>query len=298
MAEWTVRRWARYGHERLYAASPDGTTLGYLDLKTGQYHSDNLGNLPLLETVIGDHLATRMQVGTTNGSVSPAETIGAATAVEPPAGTSVPQWEDISATQAGAAARQRALAAREAQGPFRHVLSRLVGARTDERAWRIGADGEQATAEQLAKLGPEWRVLHAVRVGDRGADIDHVVIGPPGVFTVNAKNHPRASIWVGGDTFLVNGQRVPYIRNSRYEARRAARLLTERAGFPVATIGVIAVMGAHKGFTVKKQPEDGAVVVVPRRSLGRYLQHRSARLGRHEISAIYEVARRSTTWKT
>jgi hypothetical protein len=26
------------------------------------------------------------------------------------------------------------------------------------------------------------------------------------------------------------------------------------------------VMGAHKGFTVKKQPEDGAVVVVPRQA--------------------------------
>jgi hypothetical protein len=104
-------------------------------------------------------------------------------------------------------------------------------------------------------------VLHAVRVGEHGSDIDHVAIGPGGVFTVNAKHHPDKSIWVGGDTFLVNGRPVPYIRNSRHEARRAARLLTEQAGFPVETTGVIAVMGAHRGFTVKKQPEDGEVLV-------------------------------------
>lgn len=34
-----------------------GTALGYLDLKTGRYHSDDISNLPLLEKAISDHLA-------------------------------------------------------------------------------------------------------------------------------------------------------------------------------------------------------------------------------------------------
>jgi hypothetical protein len=197
---------------------------------------------------------------------------------------------------AGAAARERALAERAAQGRVRHVLARIVGAHTDERAWRIGADGEQAVADQLTKLGPQWRVLHAVRVGEHGSDIDHVAIGPGGVFTVNAKHHPDKSIWVGGDTFLVNGRPVPYIRNSRHEARRAARLLTEQAGFPVETTGVIAVMGAHRGFTVKKQPEDGEVLVVPRKRIAQLLLKTSPRLTDRQTQAIFEVARRSSTW--
>ncbi|MBG6212216.1 hypothetical protein RCH23_000129 [Cryobacterium sp. CAN_C3] len=41
----------------------------------------------------------------------------------------------------------------------------------------------------LSKLGPEWTVLHAVPVGSGSSDIDHVVIGPAGVFTINTKNH-------------------------------------------------------------------------------------------------------------
>ena len=28
MVQWVVRRWARYGHERLYAETPGGTALG------------------------------------------------------------------------------------------------------------------------------------------------------------------------------------------------------------------------------------------------------------------------------
>ena len=301
MTDWIVRRWARYGHERLYAETPGGTALGYLDLKTGRYHSDDMSNLPLLEKALGHHLVSDVPKWPASLPAGPAPSPSEAEVVraggEEPRLEPAPVWEDLSATQPGAAARDRALAEREAQGWLRHGLSRLVGARTDERAWRIGADGEQAVAEQLGRLGPEWRVLHAVPVGDRGSDIDHVAVGPAGVFTVNAKHHPHTSIWVGGDTFLVNGQRVPYIRNSRHEARRASRLLTEQAGFPVVAVGVIAVMGGHKGFTIKKQPEDGRVTVVKRRRISQYLHGLPVRLNGREIDAIFEVARRSTTWR-
>ncbi|MGN6252008.1 MAG: nuclease-related domain-containing protein [Marmoricola sp.] len=293
MTDWIVRRWARYGHERLYAETPGGTALGYLDLKTGRYHSDDLSNLPLLEKAIGDHLAVKAPTQTE--PATPAETpapVAAAVAEPGP-----PTWEDISGHQAGSAVREQALAAREAQGKVRHFLAKVLDVKTEERAWRVGAAGEQAVAAQLAKLGPEWRVLHSIEVGNRGSDIDHVLIGPGGVLTVNAKNHPNTSIWVGGDTFMVNGQRVPYVRNSRHEAKRAGRLLSERAGFPVNVLGVIAVMGAHKGFTIKKQPEDGAVVIVQRRRIAQYAQGLPRRMTEREIEAIYDVARRSTTWR-
>jgi hypothetical protein len=208
-----------------------------------------------------------------------------------------PEWTDISGARPGSAVREQALAARAAQGRFKGFFLRAFDVKTDERAWRIGAEGEEAVAAQIAKLGPEWRVLHAVRVGERGSDIDHVLIGPAGVFTVNAKHHPNASVWVGGDTFMVNGQRVPYIRNSRYEGRRAARLLTEHVGFPVEVVGIVAVVGAHKGFTVKKQPDDGAVIVVARRRISHHVRKLPLRLEPRQVEAIYEVARRSTTWR-
>lgn len=341
MTDWIVRRWARYGHERLYAETPGGTALGYLDVKTGLFHSDDVSNLPLLERAIADHLAMKSRPAPVaradaeaasespvpSTAVPPADVPSATAAAAPvpasapvaelsadpgpaPRPAQVPDviaplapeqqqaagWEDISGARPGAAARERAIAERQA-APVRTVLARLLGVKTDERAWRIGADGEEAVAAQLAKLGPTWRLLHAVRVGDRGSDIDHVVIGPGGVFTVNAKHHPKTSVWVGGDTFMVNGQRVPYIRNSRHEARRAARLLTEHTGFPVAVTGIVAVMGAHNGFTIKEQPHDGAVVVVQRKRISQYLLGLGARLSVREVEAIFDVARRSTTWQ-
>jgi hypothetical protein len=77
------------------------------------------------------------------------------------------------------------------------------------------------------------------------------------VFTVNTKNL-SGNVWVGGDTFLQNGQRHPYVRNARHEAQRAARLLSRAAGEPVAVYGVVAVIADR--FTVKEQPYDVRVV--------------------------------------
>jgi hypothetical protein len=71
------------------------------------------------------------------------------------------------------------------------------------------ADGEEAVAARLRKLGDRWKVLHAIPVGENGSDIDHVVIGPGGLFTINTKHHPNSAVWVGGNTFMVDGQQVP-----------------------------------------------------------------------------------------
>jgi hypothetical protein len=163
-------------------------------------------------------------------------------------------WRDLGVNEAGRAVHEQATAAREA-APVRTTLARILGVHTDERAWRIGATGERKVAAQLDKLPDGWHVLHSLPVGKRGADIDHLVIGPGGVFTINTKHHPDARIWVGGDTFLVNGHKQPYVRNSRHEAERASRLLTKAVGASVTVTGVIAVVGATGGFTVKSPPD-------------------------------------------
>lgn len=110
-------------------------------------------------------------------------------------------------------------------------LARALDLKTDEQAWRVGANGEETVGAKLEKLSKHgWHVLHAVPVGERGSDIDHVLIGPGGVWTINTKNHPGKAIWVGKHQVRVDGHKTTYLRNSRFEAERASRLLTRRAG--------------------------------------------------------------------
>ncbi|MCW2902045.1 MAG: hypothetical protein JWO67_4310, partial [Streptosporangiaceae bacterium] len=181
--------------------------------------------------------------------------------------------DDLADRRPGSSARAQALRAKEA-APVRTALARMMRVHTSERAWRLGAVGEELVAAELSKLvskDPRWRVLHAIPVGTNDADIDHLVVGPAGVFTLNSKHHPGARIWVGGSTLMVNGVRHPYIGNSRHEAGRAARLLTAACGFPVMVMGVIVTVRADD-LVVKKAPDD--VQVLTRRQLRRWLRRR------------------------
>ncbi|MEI2650145.1 MAG: nuclease-related domain-containing protein [Dermatophilaceae bacterium] len=68
--------------------------------------------------------------------------------------------------------------------------------------WLEGAWGEQRTAKALKTLPPEWTVLHDLPTGDGGTNIDHLVIGPGGVFLLDSK-HWQGQVTVVGDTAFV-----------------------------------------------------------------------------------------------
>lgn len=58
---------------------------------------------------------------------------------------------------------------------------RVLDAKTEERAWRVGADGEEAIGKLLAKLARRgYMAIHSIPVGQRGSDIDHLLMAPPG----------------------------------------------------------------------------------------------------------------------
>jgi hypothetical protein len=78
-------------------------------------------------------------------------------------------------------------------------------------AFERGADGEEATARALGALSAEgWRVFHDVRWPGRSqANIDHVLVGPGGVFVIDTKS------W-NGDIEVRSGQ-------LRQDGKRRAR---------------------------------------------------------------------------
>ena len=73
--------------------------------------------------------------------------------------------------------------------------------------WERGADGEQRTAEVLSQLPPEWTVFHDLHwPGRQFANVDHVVVGPPGVFVVDSKNW-SGTVTVKDDVLRQNSYR-------------------------------------------------------------------------------------------
>ena len=212
-----------------------------------------------------------------------------------------PSWQDLALNVPGQAARAQAeaeLAEMRDHSRVGTFLARAFDVKTDERAWRVGASGEETVGAKLDKLTKHGlHVLHAVPVGDRGSDIDHVVIGPGGVWTLNTKTHPGKSVWVGRNSVRVDGHRQPYLRNSRFEAERATRLLSNACGFPVFVKAVLVFLTGTliPDVTVKEYPDD--VAVLDRMDIPGAFRRAKRRLTDDQVAAVYEQARRSTTWQ-
>lgn len=76
---------------------------------------------------------------------------------------------------------------------FLAVVAYLVLIYTGANSHVVGALGERWTAEELSKLGPEWRHFRNVPFveghgdGSYQVDVDHIAVGPYGVVVVETK---------------------------------------------------------------------------------------------------------------
>ncbi|MBB2923102.1 nuclease-related domain-containing protein [Cellulomonas cellasea] len=316
MNEFETRAWRAWGKDRTYVVdSGTGVQVGYRDNVSGALVPTDPTTARVLARwaeLAGAGVAFPEQrserrspvptVGEVAVTAAPVDEVAvAAPPVDDVVATAAPFVdEDLSFHRPGQAARARAVAELDARrasvGRFRTWLGRLVDARTDERAWRIGADAEESIGAELERLVPHgWRVLHAVPVGTGDSDIDHVLIGPPGVFTVNSKHHPGANVWVVSKQIRVKNQPVPYLRNSRHEAARAAKLLTAVVGFPVAATSVLVFRLGSGSLTIREHPGD--VLVYRATKAFAPLRGLPPVLTPGQVDAVYEAARRRSTWQ-
>jgi len=276
-------RWRRHGLDRLYVKASDGTDFGWYDLTRQEFNAVGPNGV-FLEDAVAAWLRDNPVLASTSPPTRRDETPRDLAADAP--GTRPQQQADR--------LRAERMEKLRKESRFWWFLRRhFVGTTTEERSWRVGARGEMVVGQQLATLGPAWAVLHSIEVGNRGADIDHLVIGPPGVFTINTKHHPRGSIFVDGDTFMVNGKHYPYVANSRFEAKRAANSLSRTVGFRVPVTPLIVPLGFRK-IVVRETPR--GVFVIAASDIVPWLAGYPRIFPPHIIPTIHEQARISTTW--
>ncbi|WBU37875.1 nuclease-related domain-containing protein [Homoserinibacter sp. YIM 151385] len=164
----------------------------------------------------------------------------------------------------------------------------------DAWSWYQGALGEIAVGGMLAQLGPEWFVRHAVPIGAGTKDIDHLVIGPGGVFVINTKHHRGADVWVGDRAILVNGENRRHLESARRDAVDVTRRLAAEAGVPVRVNSVVAIHDARKltGNTILP----GDVHIVPTSGLVGWLRSQPRVVDQASLGLIRLAAEQPTTW--
>lgn len=104
-------------------------------------------------------------------------------------------------------------------------LGGLILALSDDpqstRAWQSGALGERRLADKLADLGDAVIALHDRRVPKSRANIDHIVIGPTGVYVVDAKRYRNAKISIRRSGGLLSPRREQLIVGGRDKTKLA-----------------------------------------------------------------------------
>lgn len=165
----------------------------------------------------------------------------------------------------------------------------------DAWSWYVGAIGERAVGEILRSLGPGWMIRHAVPIGSGTKDIDHLVIGPTGVYAINTKHHIGANVWIGDHVLRVNNANTPHIAAARRDAADVTARLARYTSFGVHVVPVLALVGQSSISDGRKGPRLHPAVVDSHRLVD-WILRQSPQHSSTEIDLIRLAAEEPSTW--
>ena len=164
----------------------------------------------------------------------------------------------------------------------------LWGTSSHITAYGKGAEGERLTGRALEKL-PGYVVLHDRKIPGSKANIDHVAIGPAGVFVIETKNY-KGEVKVRGNELFVGGhRRTAIVEQTWREAVAVQSVLAEH----MARLGtdVSPVLCIH-GSQVPWDTVQGVRIVGPK-GLKTLIVKAPHKISDEDISALVDVAERS-----
>jgi hypothetical protein len=150
---------------------------------------------------------------------------------------------------------------------------RFLGGRfkRDYGAWAQGAEGEEVVGEILESLTTDgWQVIHDVSFG-RG-NIDHIAVGPGGLFTVETKSRR-------GRIFLDNLD-AKMLSQSYGEMKSLERI----TGMEVQGLLVF----SHAYVVDKVPAKRRGVTILPARMLAWYLSRRRPTMSVQQADEVYD----------
>ena len=172
------------------------------------------------------------------------------------------------------------------------LLTFLIAMRESPPAWienyQVGAWGEERTAKALAPLlKAGWVVLHDLNRFK--SNLDHVIVGPAGVFVLDTKNL-HGSVTVDGDTLSLTrpGEtRVAYAndnlaRSARRQGWDLNRLLKQRCNLSPWVSAVVVVWAEFPQRAVAANK----MSYVHGDHLVDWLSHQPARLSAAQVAQI------------
>ncbi|GII79001.1 hypothetical protein Sru01_39830 [Sphaerisporangium rufum] len=157
--------------------------------------------------------------------------------------------------------------------------------------WRRASAAERRTEAQLKKLERNgYLTLHARAIPDSDAQIDHLIVGPTGVYAVDSEKwDKRLPVRVQSHRKLFHGpfNQKPRLDEARWEASRASELITEALGREVTVVPSLAIYGPAIPWKILNIRE---VDVFDGSRVRKWITNRERSLTEEEIQDIYAAA--------
>ncbi|MFF5260412.1 nuclease-related domain-containing protein [Actinomadura viridis] len=170
---------------------------------------------------------------------------------------------------------------------------------TSVDAWKKSSAAERRTEKQLRSLHKGgYRVLHARAVprDDEGVSdgrIDHLVIGPSGVYAIDSEKwDKRLPVRTLSHRKLFHGpfNKKDRLDEARWEADQASKIIGKRVGFEVPVQASVAIYGPSIPWKVMRVRD--VDVYAGNRARG-YLRRRPRILTESDVERIYQAAEES-----
>lgn len=176
---------------------------------------------------------------------------------------------------------------------FAYLAYKIPKLKSDLKQLKLGRDGERAVAHYLEDLRAYgFAVFHDVPSGD--ANVDHIIIGTKGIFTIETKTMQKPSrgackVNIANGVVYANGSALP--RNPLIQARAQANWLKNflaESKFDVKVWPVVAFPGWFvEPFDVKVE---NAWVIEPKQ-LQPKIERQSDRYSPEQVSAMVSALR-------
>jgi hypothetical protein len=160
-------------------------------------------------------------------------------------------------------------------------------------AWRRASAAERRTEAQLRKLERGgYKTLHARAIPGSDAQIDHVVVGPTGVYAVDSEKWDRRlPVRVQSHRKLFHGpfNQKPRLDEARWEAAQASDLISKALGREVTVVPSLAIYGPPIPWRILNIRE---VDVFSGSMVRKWITKRERSLTTAEIESVYRAAER------
>jgi hypothetical protein len=154
--------------------------------------------------------------------------------------------------------------------------------------WRIGAEGEKQTGKVLNRLGDGWTVRHDLQ--GRYGNVDHLVVGPPGVFLIDSKAWYQGITTITSEGPVVTSDHDPDLvwdwrglpGRMRAAAAGASNAIMALGDRRISVTPVVAIWGEFPG----RVQERGGVVYIDAEHLTEWLTNRRPRLSEQDRAVL------------